>query len=171
MNNFEELAVGVGTRAQTIEDALWGIYTEMGVSPDADGFVIASGAQLDLLGKLIGLPRGELSDDDYVLSLRVYGRILVGSGTIKQLVDMFSILFPSNLATLAESFPAAFVITVSGVITGAQAAVAANVIRKAKGGGINGQVRFAESPAASMFTLNGTAAQALDNGHWAGALD
>lgn len=171
MNSQELVSVGIGERAQTIEDALWGIYTEMGVSPDADGFVIASGSQLDLLGKLIGLPRAGLSDDDYVLSLRVYGRILTSSGTIPQLVGMFEILLPSETFTLTESFPAAFIVdTTSVVITDGQAQVFINVIRKAKGGGINGQLIYAEASLATLFTLDGTSAQALDNGHWAGAL-
>ena len=168
----EGVAIGVGERAQTVEDALWAIYSQMGISPTAFGGTVAEGAQLDAIGKLIQFPRQGLIDADYITLLRVYVRILVSSGTVEQILAMFKILYPTNLITLTEEFPAAFTLSIYDTpITDAQATILIQIIRKAKGGGIDGQFLYTPAAQSATFTFDGTMAQAFDNGAWSGALE
>lgn len=112
------MATGEGTRAQTIETALWQIYTETGISPNASGFTVSTGAQLDLLGRLVGQPRGTLTDVDYTALLRATIRRLLSSGTIPDLIAIFSLMLPTTVLgsiVITESFPAAIILDLTGV--------------------------------------------------------
>ena len=68
------------------------------------GIYSAIGAQLDVLGKIVGQARGELTDDEY--RLMILGRILVNrsSGTIPELVDLLELL-GVDAGALIDTYP------------------------------------------------------------------
>ena len=106
---FEGLQTGVGTRAQTIEDVLWAIYTTTGIAPNVAGLTVAQGVYLDRIGKIVGQARNGLVDAEYVLVLQARIRVLFSAGTIPDLQTILQLL-TSNTILIEEMFPAVVVV-------------------------------------------------------------
>jgi len=165
---MEGVATGTGTRAQTLETVFWQIYTQMGISPNASGFTQATGAQLDLIGKVVNLPRGSASDSVYVLLLQAQIRVLLSSGTINQIEQIMTILLPGGLYTVKQMFPATMEIVDYTSSPNYQAFF--DLIKHAKPAGVRLTYEFLPNTLATTFKYDGTSAQAYDNGHYAGML-
>lgn len=148
-------AMGVGSRAQTLETALWQIYTQTGISPNAAGFTVATGAQLDLFGKLVNQPRGALNDTDYTALLRATIKVLLCSGTIPDLIAIFSLMLPAatvGTIVVQEYFPAAIILdlTAAGVIN---PSVFSQVLQVAKAGGVRALLHYTLVPLANTLSF------------------
>lgn len=78
---------------------------------DNTGILTAVGAQLDVLGKLIGLLRGGLSDEEYRQQLLVEISINRATGSPESILNMLRLVTGSNLVTITESYPAAIIVT------------------------------------------------------------
>lgn len=131
--NGEWLAVTVG-QVQELEDALWSLLTAFDLDADS-----TAGAQLDLIGKIVGERRGALTDVQYRPALRA--RILTNSsnGRIEDLIGIIKALVPS--ATLGdihivEHYPAALTIELYDDFTGALPETIARMLRQAKPAGV-----------------------------------
>ena len=148
-------SMGQGTRAQTIETALWQVYSTLGISPNAAGFTVATGAQLDLFGKLVNQPRGPLNDADYTTLLRATIKLLLCSGTIPDLITIFALMLPlaaNGVIVVQEYFPAAIILdlTAAGVIN---PVVFDQVLQAAKAGGVRALLHYTLVPLANTLSF------------------
>ena len=192
------LIEGAGERAQTIETALWQIMTQTGLSTIAwntNGVVdtglpyslpfalgggasigsTAQGAQLDVLGRILNFARGGLDDADYFTALVAWVRVLLSSGTINNIITIFSLLGLVNPA-VAEYFPASFIVEAITATPFSPATLinAGAFLQASKAGGVNGLLHYSLVPAAQTFTL-GTVAEygtssplGFNNGYFSG---
>jgi hypothetical protein len=126
----------------------------------------AVGDQLDVVGRIVGQPRDGRTDALYRPAL--YARIIVNksSGTIEELLAIATLMVPgATVVSLDEYPPASFVLRVFGhTFTDDEFAQVVEFIRSARAAGIGGSVHGSFASIATTFTLDGTSAQALDNG-------
>lgn len=160
---FEKLLLAHLERYQDVENA----YQQLNVDRRLD---TAYGQQLDELGILVGQERLLASDDTY--RLRIRARILLNrsSGTIPELLHIFEFLVTGAVIKIEERFPAAFNLRLYTAVSSTVAALLATFLRKGRAAGVGGTFIWQESDSDEVFTFDGTAAQALDNGKWAGAV-
>ena len=162
--NMEALAGIIGARAQTLEDATWELVTKRTIAA-------GTGMQLDDLGAILGEPRQGRTDADYRIYLSA--RILLNkcSGTPDQIIVLFETVLAAmgaQTVVLQEWATATVIMVVSGIITSAQATELALLLKRARGGGINGQVEWAPQAPATTFTF-GPEAVASDGVGYDGA--
>jgi hypothetical protein len=135
---------------QEIEDAVHAIRASRAIG-------IATGAQLDLIGRIVGQPREGRGDDVYRIWLRARVRLNRSSGTPEDLLSVFaSITQGSTTIVLEEQFPAGFVLRVGSTSIIEPAELAA-LVRLAKGAGVAAIVESATSddPDSFAFEPNG----------------
>lgn len=160
--------VAIGNRAQTLETVLWQVYTTMGISPNASGFTSATGAQLDILGKIVGLPRGGANDALYTLLLQAQILVLLSSGTLPQLTAIFKLLLGTGNFILTEQFPAA--VTLFDETSGGQPNLTAffNILLRAKAGGVRAIYQYLGGTLANAFRYD--TGPGYDVGTYSGAV-
>lgn len=145
-----ELFMGAfASRYQGPEDALWQLYTERWLDT-------AVGVQLDVLGRIIGQPRGNSTDDAaYRLRLRARQRANRSSGTVEQILSVFTALgIPVADLWSEPNFPAGFTLHVQDYPTdSATAALYAEFLHDAKLGAVRALLETSEVAAADTFTL------------------
>lgn len=92
-NNVEKLLTALLGPTQTLEDTLQDMLAQRSIED-------AVGAQLDILGKLVGESRLGLSDDDYRRHIRA--RIVTNrsNGTIEDLIRITDLVFNEEEATI-----------------------------------------------------------------------
>ena len=100
--NIESLIGLVGSRAQDVENALWGLLAGLAVGT-------GTGTQLDTLGRIVGQARQSMDDATY--RLWIQARILVNksSGTPADIVAVVAALV-ANATIFTEYSPAAFIL-------------------------------------------------------------
>lgn len=77
----------------------------------------AEGAQLDGLGRILGLARGAWDDDRYRAQLRVRIRILLADGTPENIIETLALLANGESVQLIETYPAELRIVVGGAVS------------------------------------------------------
>ena len=100
------LVRAIGEGIQTMEDTLFDLLI-------GGAFPAATGATLDLWGRLVGEERLDLSDLDYRRFIRA--RILVNrcNGTVDELLTIWAMITgPDNLYRLSPMYPAGYTLTV-----------------------------------------------------------
>lgn len=131
----------------------------------------AFGAQLDVLGDIVGEAREGDLDDEY--RPRISAKILLNnsSGTAEELYAIFDLIKPATSTMALYPYePAAFVFRLSGAAIGDTLATRlASFLRRGRGAGIRGIFQWSPAVPADTFTFDGTAAQALDTGLFSGA--
>lgn len=147
------------TPAQDVEDAFFGILVQRWINS-------AAGAQLDVLGEIVGQARQGLPDDQY--QLFIMARILVNksSGGPEEIYSIFKLLIPAGMTMVIKYFPpAAFTLTFGGVaLDNVTAGIFASLFNDTIVAGVGGQIIWSINPPSGTFTLDGSAGQALDNG-------
>lgn len=132
----------------------------------------AVGEQLDVLGEIVGAARESDTDEPY--RLRIKAQVLVNrsSGCPEEIYAIFDLIKPVGATMEIEDwFPAAFVLRLYGAaITDAEAARFGRIFRSSRAAGVGGRFHWSPAAAADTFTLDGTAAQALDTGFFSGAV-
>lgn len=144
-----EVLEAFGIEHQVLEDVQWTTLDDTAVAS-------AVGVQLDRLGELVGEQRKGLDDEMY--RVRIAARILVNrsSGSIAQLVAIFSVLEPDATVQLVEEFPAAFDLKVNGVaISEAFAAAYLDILNEAKKAGVGTRLEFSTATTGSGFCFAG----------------
>lgn len=107
--NMKALVSSRSLEAQEIEDALMSLLT----LPSIDDGV---GAQLDVLGKIVGQPRGGRTDEVYRVWLRARIRLLRSSGRVRDVLEVLR-LAVGVLPTIryTPEPPAAFTVQILGL--------------------------------------------------------
>lgn len=156
-NNIEKL---IDVFAQQIQD-LETVYFELLLNRLLD---TAVGAQLDVIGRIVGLARSAFTDDEYRDRLR--GQILLNlaSGELPKILEMVEIIVGDAVPlNFVEEFPAAFEIRSSTVpLPAGQGVTVAALVKDAKGGGIKGLFRFFET--SPVFRFDGADGTKFDGG-------
>lgn len=133
---------------QAVEDALWQVLEQRLLDT-------AVGAQLDLLGRVVGRARQGMSDESYRTHLRVQIRLNLGSGTGNDILGTFALLVgDATRLQLVEQFPAAFVLRVADTLPVA-VADAASILQAAKAAGVRAILEYSLFPSSDTFTPDG----------------
>lgn len=118
----------------------------------------AVGVQLDIIGKLVGRPRGsQVADTDYKQALAVQIRINRSSGTPEDVLDVLRLSVPAgDVITLRELFPARLLLEDETTITFDPNLVLES-LRSAKSGGVALQFKYTTNAAGTDYTLSDAA--------------
>lgn len=132
---------------QAVEDALWQLLVERSVDS-------AVGAQLDVLGAIVGQPREGRDDETYRLWISARNMVSRSSGTTTQVLAIARQIVPAGVdATLEEHYPAAFVVRLHGPIDERTGYHVAHMLHLAKAAGVLFQMTWAVDPDADIFTM------------------
>lgn len=134
-------------QAQAAEDALWDVLVLRQLAS-------ATGAQLDVLGRVLGQPREGRADADYVLWLRARMLLNLGSGRPEDLLAIFrAVVQGSTGLQLEEQFPASIVLRIGSAST-VDPAQAAAILQLAKAGGVKAVLEAATSIDTTSFAMD-----------------
>jgi hypothetical protein len=162
--NTQALIRALCAPAQDLEDALIQVYVGRWINT-------AVGAQLDVLGKIVGQPRGGFADDFYRLTIQVRVLINRSSGGPEELYTILGLVVPMG-ATLALAYfqPAAFNMTISGVgLSYPLGLLFAGFINEARAAGVGGWTIWSDFAPSATFTFDGSSGQGFDQGALANA--
>jgi len=112
----------------------------------------AIGVQLDVLGRIVGQERGELTDDQY--RLYILARILVnkGNGRVEEIIDILEILGVTE-AIYVDEGTAELRVDISGQADGN---LIGDLVNDARGGGIRLDWRWNEQTESACFAMGDT---------------
>jgi hypothetical protein len=124
---------------QAVEDALWQVLTQRAINN-------AVGAQLDVLGRIVGQPREGLSDEQYRVWVAARALVMRSSGMVAQLFAIADKLMSAPMK-LEEYYPASQLLRAQDVIDANIGRSIARMFATAKAGGVGTQfVWWATSP-------------------------
>lgn len=155
--------LGVFTpKVQELENVLWALHVERRID-------VAVGAQLDVLGRIVGQLRENSVDADYRLRIKARVRANRSHGSVEDVLEVFQILLPSTVLEFVQEWPAAFRLNI-GTISGSGVALVpmyARFLADAKLGGVGGYLLWQQtSDAESYYT---EVAAFLNGSHGAGS--
>ena len=149
-----------GQQIQELETVAFQVLEE---TNDID---IAVGAQLDGIGDIVGEDRAGRTDTDYRLAIRARIQLNSSRGTIEDLISLVAAVLAGATSQVIEYFPAGFALLVtSAVPSGIDPAIAGNVIREGRAGGVRGDLILHVSPPFQYDTGDG-----YDTGKYATAV-
>lgn len=143
---IEGIAKAIAAEAQSVEDAAYQLLTEINLD-------VGVGAQLDLIGKLLRVPRRLLTDDTYKVRLRVEILLNRSAGTIDDVLSVVraaSALVSDAVYSLDRPSPATIEVSFEGTVTDAFLSELWGFLNRARGLGIALILVFGETDA---FTL------------------
>jgi hypothetical protein len=138
---------------QTVEDMLDDVRWLRAIS-------LATGQQLDNLGKLVGIKRNGLGDETYRTRLRAQVLLNLSSGSpeeIYAIVSAMLALVPGLTLQALEFFPAAFVLRVGNAAITNAADIAA-VLQIARDAGVSAVLEYTTDTDANSFIMEPLAA-------------
>lgn len=147
---MQQILTSLLQRAQDAENCVWEIINNR----DVDS---AIGVQLDILGKIVGRGRGNLTDDDYRTIIKCQILINRSSGTPVDIGKVAILSLPPGFDwTYEEGYPAVIVITLVDTWTGT--ADALNTVfqnlQQTRSGGVLLFLIYHTIPAANTFTFS-----------------
>lgn len=108
----------------------------------------ATGAQLDGIGEILGLPRNGLSDDDYRLALKGQIQINKSTATAEELIQLASQLTNATRVQYLDLFPAKCILTIMG---GTKVGQVQPILKSIAAGGVDVYVYKSEDAFAFGF--------------------
>jgi hypothetical protein len=137
---------------QNLEDTLYQLLSERGINS-------AVGAQLDLLGRIVGVARGALSDASYHTRVEAQILINISSGAPDEVLAVFELLDPANTFELEENYPAEYIVhalaPATPPVTNADFVLINQMIHPAA---VGTQFNYLVAPLAETFTMSTSAA-------------
>lgn len=148
---------------QELDNAFWQLATERYLFTDVeiDQTTVnyeAEGVQLDVIGRILGLDRAALTDDEYRLALKAKIKVIHSSGTGEELIDIFATVEPDATVTVATEPPAYVTVTLSDPVTAAEAYLYRSFLRDGRAAGVAGTLLWQESSDATCLTLSNATA-------------
>lgn len=151
---FEAVIRAFGRQVQELEDAFWQLLQEQTVDT-------AIGAQLDVLGRIVGERRGGSSDADYRLRIRARIRTNLSTGTIDDIYAVFRALLgstPGYSFGFTPHYPAGFTLVIKGIaIAPSVVPIFVRFLRQARGAAIAAWFGWQETQDADAFTCSTSA--------------
>ncbi len=129
-----------------------------------------TGANQDVMGRLVGVEREGRTDAVY--DLRIAAQILlnISSGTIEQLLAIvIAMIGATPTVEVTEAFPASFDITVDDAPIPANGEEVGSLVVLAKPAGVRGSFRFFQAALGTEFRFD-SATQGLDQGKMGAAI-
>jgi hypothetical protein len=165
--NLQGLLAVFAGRTQLVENAIYAVLTQRSLAT-------ASGQQLDNIGKVVGLPRSRVAggnvDALYAKWLQVQILINASAGNAPNLISIILAGGDAGVtAFVTDSGPMSCVARAFGVAL-SQPTALSGALQQARAAGVHLVMEYLASTQALAFTLDGTSAQALDAGAFAGAI-
>lgn len=163
-NNIEKLLAVLASPFQSVEGCLQQLLSERSVDT-------AVGAQLDVLGKIVGQSRGGLDDDHYRRYIRARISANRSTGIIEDLLKVTDLIVYDNGATYItnQEGTATLRLRIADVVIDSDLAeVVFEFAQDTVSAGVRIVVQWGESPTNELFTLD--IGPGLDSGKLAGAL-
>lgn len=143
--NMSGLAAIFGAKIQEVEDALWQLYTQRGIST-------ATGNALDQLGEIVGTIRGGLSDGDYRAQIKARILLNISSGTPDQILQLFTSAFSPTTFSLRDGPTPSIVLSATSAV--ADATQMGLLLQAAKPAGVYAQFRYGPTPSTGRFKFS-----------------
>jgi len=140
---------------QDLEDVLYDLFTLRDIDT-------AEGAQLDILGAIVGELRNGRVDATYRLRIKTRVKINVSSGLGDEILDIFGDVLGSDALSIAEQPGANFVLTIDQDLSAWTIAELAYILASIKGAAINGQAIYSTAAESAMFFFSDTGAVEVD---------
>lgn len=132
---------------QALEDAAQAVRASRDIAS-------ATGAQLDLIGAIVGQARQGRADEAYRTWIRARMRLNRGSGTAEDVIAVFrSITQAANAIVVEELFPAGFVLKIGGTTVVDPAALGA-VLQAVRAAGVSATLEASTTADASAFAFD-----------------
>jgi len=151
-SNFESLLTAIVAPIKDIEDAAFDVLTERTIDNSI-------GAQLDVIGVIVGRAREGLADDVYRRYLRAQIATNNSEGTLPEILNIARLIVSDDDVTLivVPYAPAAFTLVMGGAsVTAEVAAIVAEFVADAKVAGVRVDVEYATvAPSAAFSFANG----------------
>lgn len=148
---FNALLQSYLVQIQELEDAAWSVY--IGTMLPA-----AVGDALDMLGELVGQPRGGRTDAVYKTWITARVRLGSSSGRPPDLLAIVRAVMPTTIAiALIEYFPGDLVIDLAGAVDAQTALQVAAILQEAKAAGVRIGLVSSTSDSGQTFTLGAAA--------------
>jgi len=149
--NKPNIAAYVGIlsrRLQLLEDTAWDILTLRRITS-------ATGAQLDVLGKIVDQPRNGLGDPDYTNCIMAKVFCNRSSGSDEDIYTVFNyVLLPGLTQGIFYQLDCAFELVISnGVLPAPWNTIFLTFLRQARMAGVRGVLRYLNSPLNQSFTF------------------
>jgi hypothetical protein len=148
-SNFAALLGAVSGEIQTLEDLFYALYSDRLLET-------AVGAQLDVLGKIVGQERGSSADDaEYRLRIKARVKANKSSGSVKDILGVFLTLLGDLEGVRLEQLPpASFILHLEGEETSTTlAALYLDFLGDSKAAGVNAQLHTLTDTPEDTFTL------------------
>jgi hypothetical protein len=143
--NLDAILKAFINRVQALEDALIAMWVARWLDN-------AVGAQLDGLGSIVGVTRGNFNDALYKRRIRVRIRANLASGTATDVYEVFKLLLDvTDGLELRDYYPAGFVLTIDHDLSDFDPDELSAYLREARGAGIQGQGIYSTTDEAHMF--------------------
>jgi len=141
------MVVGPALQLQELEDVFWDIYESRLLDN-------ATGARLDILGKLVGAPRRNIADDDlYRLVIKTRIRANRSSGTRPDLRAVLELL-GFGQAKIRTDWPAGVLIILPPANSALETQVIADLVAQAATAGVSVVVFAGQDEALTMGNVN-----------------
>lgn len=117
-------------QCQELENVFWDLYVKRTVDD-------ATGDQLRILGRIVGLTKGETADEDFRVLVRAQIRVLKSRGTWKDLLGLIRLVLGTDPSErlFIEVYPAGLLLQLLVVPT-FSVVLLARILRAAKAGGV-----------------------------------
>lgn len=145
---------------QEIDNALWQLATERYLSTDAEigtstVFYEAEGVQLDVIGRILGLTRQNLTDAQYRQMLRAQIKVLHSAGTAEQLIGIFAAARPTATVVVSTQPPAYVYVTLDDdIIEAGLGDILVLMIRRGRAAGLAATLLWQETADSGCLTLS-----------------
>lgn len=150
---FKNLIGAIVEPVQEIEDALHQLLIARSVTT-------AIGAQLDILGEIVGQAREGRTDDDY--RIWINARILVNrsTGTPNDSLEIMQLVEPLAVTSITDYYPASYEVESIGIQN--TPAVLAEIMRAVKPAGVGFGFVYSDVVPEFVFTLDDDTTETLD---------
>jgi hypothetical protein len=151
-SRFQQFLAALVKPAQSLENALWQLFTERFINT-------AIGAQLDALGRIVGEQRAGLSDDDYRRYIRARIATNRSRGSVEDLIKIARLVIFDSAARVVVTphFPASLLVSIHNSVVGNDLAeILLRFLKSAKAGGVKLWVETADQDESEMFYFAST---------------
>ena len=157
-NNITKLLTALITPHQSVEDTLQQLRTGLRLDN-------AVGAQLDLLGKIVGQLRNGLDDDDYRRYIRARISANISDGTVEDLLRVAVLIVDDDSLTIQvdQQGVAAVVVRVSNAVVSNTADILIKFLKLAVAAGVRVILEWSSLPQSNWFIWD-TPGQGWDDG-------
>lgn len=111
-----------------------------------------TGAQLDLIGRIVGENRNGKTDENYLRAIQARIVINRASGLPDEVLRVLALTYPDNARELTEHFPASIVASLSDTFTGDIEALA-DLIRQVRAAGVRQDLEYTVAEDTETFSF------------------